>query len=429
MKYRKILYTMCYVTLTIAILASATSAANSVEISEYYPPTEAHLVCGLVSSSDNHLWFIKSSETNSQIVKSSIDGQMTEYQIPLVDNSYSNSHICSTSAGLNGDIWLIGVEKNKEDGRTSNYIRRVTSSGSVQTIPIFAPISNINMRPKILADINFVNESEIWLTLGVGNDSEGGGEPYTMLIKTNSSGDILDSYEESGVNPLLESVNDSQKNKYFIADNKLFRINPSGSITSTELDETPWQQISEFLGWGLRSRLALDSNDNLWFYSMNMQDQRFIITMINTDGATNNILLPSGVVPLTQLQPSKDKKVWYILSRPENSKISNYHLEYIDSESRIINSGKLSLNTGDIITTSTLGPDQNLWAIVSNFSEATSNVRLVKIELEKSTETPMPPKTGNVAVFIVISSLVVSSALLFSAYIHQKHLKSKVATR
>lgn len=419
----KRLFTLILV-LTLSVTAYG-GESYAAAFEEFYTPSPAGLICGLTTASDGSMWFIKSHYSQSQIVKLSINGQMTEYTIPLVNDSRKNPHTCSSSPGLDGGAWFISNEDDYSNNERSSYIRRISSNGSISTIPFTIPEPSVNNESSLgLTNIRFIDENNIWLTVGHTGESP---RTYSMILKVNSNGNILYQQEQTEENPSFDITTDSNNNTFFLTENQLIKVPASGISKKIQLDEQAWIQASEFLGWGLRSRLNVDQSNNIWFYSVNINTPQFMITKYSPSDQLENYPLLEGIFPQTQLLSGQSGKVWFIAGNANNLQFTEHKLYSINNAGTIQEHQTLELAKEDIITSSTIGADGNLWMLVSNFSTEPNDIRVVKVTLDKLENpiiTPIPPKSGNTEIFTVITSLVLISSLLFSIFIHKRHINN-----
>lgn len=406
-----------------------TSSTNAYKVESFPTPNPSTLAGGLTISSDGSIWFIKPEQR--KVVKSDKLGNMTEYVIPQIDQLTPDSYVGfgSMAADDSSNILFTSNDRGPAQTNRSGYIRRVTSEGQINatlvTIPETTTNTSITPSRMGLFGIKYIGNDTYWLTGGSLEDG------YTIAMKVDLDGQVL-SYWESAIEEggPIASVMDQNKNLWIALKGKLVKITLDGQGNSIQLNN-----MSNIIA------LESDSNNDIWVVPWSQDYSNTTTPIAKINSATNNgvsyFQFPEGktAVPLQAISKGPDGNIWIsTMNSSDQSPLRGLAL------SRLSLAGILSetdiLNSNQVATSIKLDKNNILWALTSNVDPdsdeglVANSVKLIKISPDATViVNPRPPKTGNTAIFILITSLVLSSVLLFSSYIHQKHIKTIATTK
>lgn len=415
----------------LAVLAPAlfyTSQTNAYKVNTFMVPTPSSLSYSLIVSSDNKIWFAKPSE--KKIVRSDSLGNMVEFDVPQIDQKEVDHNLSFGSMASDdaGGILFTSNDRGSSQTTRSGYVRRVNKDGQFSSIQVTIPETSINssITPSRMGlfSIEYINSNTYWV---IGGSLEDG---YTIVMKTNDLGVVSD-YWESNLEEggFSRSTLDHSGNLWVNLRGKLLKTTPDGQESIISLNNMP--NIIN---------MEVDENNDIWVSPWS-QDYTGTTTPLakvnNQNNEVSYFQLPQGntVLPLMAMSKGPDGYIWLGTMDSDQSQIKGLGLSRLSLVGVLTNT--YILKDTQFVTSLVLDKSRNLWALTTDIDNSSddvfipNSVKLVKISLDGITppEPPRPPKTGNTAIFIVISSLVITSALLFSTYLHQKHLKTRATTR
>lgn len=409
-----------------------TSSTNAYKVDTFDVPTPSSLAGSLTKSSDNKVWFTKPRE--KKIVRTDTLGNMVEFDIPQIDQKEVdlNTIFGSMASDDEGGIIFTSNDRGSSQTTRSGYVRKVSSNGQFSSIQVTIPETSINssITPSRMGlfIIEYSNSNTYWV---IGGSLEDG---YTIVMKVNASGVVSD-YWESDIEEggLPRSLLDTSGNLWVSLKGKLLKISHDGQESLITLSNM--QNIVN---------MVLDDNNDIWVgpWSQDYSGTTTPLAKINhLNNEVSYFQLPQGrtVLPLIAMSKGPDGYIWLgTMDTMDTMDSDQNSIKGLDL-SRLSLAGILTntniLKDTQALTSLVLDKSNNLWALstdIDNNSDegfVPNSVKLTRISLDETDNPPQPPKTGNTAIFILITSLVVSSVLLFGSYIHQKHIKTIVTTK
>lgn len=414
-RIKHILFILALGLLSLLFITDQTSAYS---LENFQTPTPTTIAGGLTSSVDGSLWFIKINE--KQLVRVDENGAMTEYDISQTVGDGLVSKITISSSGSPMFI-IMGSEANP-----SREIKIVTmnSDGQTSYVTTTVPTTVNNVDDNGFRMPGIVTSADGKLFIygnGVNN-----AHPIVMKIEP-STGAVIDFWEPSGPEPgtFMAAQLDNQGNLWVAPSGKLVRISANGQMDSFALNN---------IGFALD--IEIDNDNNVWMLpnAKTSFNQPNVVVKLNIEEQISYYnLKPEGSIVNNYAAFSKSPDGQLFISTmtidTENDSLGRAYLNSLDT------SGNMELivefNREDFPFDLKFDKYGTLWGLFITPAQDINdlNFRVAKFKQDFSIPpnpiiTPAAPKSGSTAIFMVIASLVFTSSLLFSTFIHKKHIST-----
>lgn len=396
---------------------------NAYNLETFKTPSPTTLTIGLTSSNDGSLWFIKINE--KQIVRIDDNGLMTEYDVSQ-----------TVGDGLVGKLTINNSGRpmftiSNPETNPSREIKIVTMNPNGQTsfVTTTIPTTNNNADDDGFRMSGIITNSEGKLFVygnGINNAS-----PIVMKIDP-LTGSVIDFWEPSGTEPgtLMSAQLDNHGNLWVAPSGKLVRISTNG-----QMDTFPLENI------GFALDIEIDNENNVWMLpnaKPSFNQPNVVVKLNSAEQISYYNLEPEGSIAnnYAPLLKSPDGQLYLstMTIDTENDSLGRAYLYKLGPSGDM--DDLINFNFEDYPLSLEFDINERLWGLFITPAQDINdlNFRVGRFIQDLSTPpnaviTPTAPKSGNTAVFIVIASLALASSLIFSAYLHNKHLKGRLTPR
>jgi len=316
---------------------SVVSSAQTVTITEYAVPTSSSGPVSITSGPDGALWFTESD--GNKIGRITTAGAITEYAVPIVDNSLSGFD--SITAGPDGALWFVEYFVNK--------IGRMTTAGVFTEYPV----PTAGSEPY---GITAGPDGALWFVEYYGN----------KIGRITTAGVITNEYPKP--NGLLPNgiAAGPDGALWFTEQARIGRITTAGVIT-----EYPVGPVD-----GFPEGITAGPDGALWFTEDNGK-----IGRITTTGVITEYAIPTAGSNPRDITAGPDGALWF--TEGDGNKIGRITTTGVITEYAIPTAGSIPSGI-------TAGPDGALW-----FTEGLGNkIGRVSFSNNTPTITSLNPSTA-----------------------------------
>lgn len=420
LKKLKLKYLLLFVSLICLSSLLKSNQTNAYNLETFRTPSPTTLTIGLTSSNDGSLWFIKINE--KQLVRIDDNGLMTEYDISQIVGDGLVSQLTINNSGK--PMFTI----SSQEASPSREIKIVTMNPDGQTsfVTTTVPATANNNDDSGFRMPGIVASADGKLFIygnGVNNAS-----PIVMKIEP-STGAVIDFWEPSGPEPgtFMSAQLDNQGNLWVAPSGKLVRISTNGQMDTFPLDNI-----------GFAHDIEVDNENNVWMLpnaKTFFNQPNVVVRMNSAEQISYYNLEPQGSIANFYGALSKSPEGQLFISTmtigTENDTLGRAYLY------RLYPSGDMDklidFEFEDYPLSLEFGINGKLWGLFITPAQDINdlNFRVGRFIQDFSIPpnaliTPAAPKSGNTATFIVITSIVAITFLLFSLHLHRRHIRSHI---